>query len=408
MSAEPAARSRPTPTAAAGRPVPPIRLLQTAAFVATFDRFTMAPMLVAIAADLGVSLGSVVRAAGTYFLVYGISQPVWGIVSDRLGRVMTMRLTLLGAGLCAIASAASPDLGTFAATRGLAGGLFGATYPAALIYLGDTVPPQVRQRDVARLMVGVALGTGLASVGAGLIAQVASWRIMFTVTGLCALAVAWWLRSLPEPSRPRARAGGPHPIALVLRSPTAWFIFLCALAEGVVLTGTLTLVPAAMEHDGASSSVAGLTSGVYGAAVFGFAIPVARLSQRWPAARLIPVGAAAATAACALLAWSAHVPAAVGAAVLLGLAWAAMHSTLQTWATEALPHARAFVVSLFAGSLFVGSSLAALVGGGRAGRGRYDVLFLISGIVAVPLGIAATTVRSRWHGAPGTTASATT
>src|SRR4051794_3745758 len=81
-----------------------IGLLQRAAFVATFDRFAMPPMLVAIALDLGVPLGSVVQAAGAYFLVYGLSQPLWGSVSDRFGRVATMRVTLLLAGICSIAS----------------------------------------------------------------------------------------------------------------------------------------------------------------------------------------------------------------------------------------------------------------------------------------------------------------
>ena len=42
----------------------PIRLLQRAAFVATFDRFAMPPMLVAIAHDIDAPLGSVVQAAG--------------------------------------------------------------------------------------------------------------------------------------------------------------------------------------------------------------------------------------------------------------------------------------------------------------------------------------------------------
>src|SRR3954470_5645168 len=179
----------------------PIRLLQTAAFVATFDRFAMPPMLVAIAHDLGAPLGDVVRAAGAYFLVYGLSQPVWGSVSDRLGRVATMRVTLLLAGLCSIASAAAGTAGLLGIARGLAGGLFGATYPAALIYLGDTVRADVRQRDVARLMVGVALGTALASVGAGIVADALSWRLMFVLTGVAAVLLAIRLGALPEPTR---------------------------------------------------------------------------------------------------------------------------------------------------------------------------------------------------------------
>jgi predicted MFS family arabinose efflux permease len=74
-----------------------------------------------------------------------------------------------------------------------------------------------------------------------------------------------------------------------------------------------------------------------------------------------------------------------------------MHSTLQTWATEVLPSARATVVSLFAGSLFVGSSLAAVLGSRVADEGRYAVLFTVSALLAVPLGLAAATVRTGWH-----------
>ncbi len=54
----------------------PLRLLRAAAFVSTFDRFTIAPMLVTMAAALGVSLEEVAVAASLYFLLYGMMQPV--------------------------------------------------------------------------------------------------------------------------------------------------------------------------------------------------------------------------------------------------------------------------------------------------------------------------------------------
>jgi predicted MFS family arabinose efflux permease len=380
----------------------PIRLLQAAAFVATFDRFAMPPMLVAIAHDLDVPVGDVVRAAGAYFLVYGLSQPVWGSVSDRFGRVSTMRATLLLAGLCSIASSAATTVPLLAVSRGLAGGLFGAAYPAALIYLGDTVRADRRQRDVARLMVGVALGTALASVGAGIVADVVTWRLMFVLTGAAAVVLAAVLGRLPEPERPPTHRSLLHPVRLVGRSPVTLFVLGCALAEGAVLLGTLTLLPPAMEDAGASTTVAGLATGVYGVSVFAFSALVGRLSQRGHAARLVLLGATAALLGCLLLAASQEVPVAVLAAVLLGLAWTSMHSTLQTWATEVLPDARATVVSFFAGSLFVGSSLAALLASGLADEGRYGVLFAAAAVLAVPLGGAAATVRGRWRPAAST------
>jgi MFS family permease len=373
----------------------PIRLLQQAAFVATFDRFSMSPMLVAIAHDLGAPLSATVQAAGAYFLAYGLSQPVWGAVSDRFGRVPTMRVTLLLAGLCSIASAAAGTAVLLGVTRGLAGGLFGAAYPAALIYLGDTVRADVRQRDVARLMVGVALGTALASVGAGVVAGELSWRVMFVLTGAAAVVLAARLGALPEPPREHHGGGFLRPVGKVVRSPVTLFVLLCALAEGAILLGTITLLPPALEHAGASSTVAGLVTGVYGGSVFVFSAFVGRFSQRWRSGRLIVLGALAAVVACLVLTRSQGVGAGVAAAILLGLAWTAMHSTLQTWATEVLPAARATVVSFFAGSLFVGSSLAAVVASGLTDQGRYGVLFAACAALAVPLGTAAAVVRTR-------------
>jgi MFS family permease len=92
--------------------------------------------------------------------------------------------------------------------------------------------------------------------------------------------------------------------------------------------------------------------------------------------------------------------------LLLGLAWAAMHSSLQTWATEVLPTARAAVVSLFAGALFCGSALAAVAVAGLAEAGRYRIIFLLAGLTAVPLGLVAVWGRARWRrpapgGSPG-------
>jgi predicted MFS family arabinose efflux permease len=151
--------------------------------------------------------------------------------------------------------------------------------------------------------------------------------------------------------------------------------------------------------------VAGLATGVYGISVLPFSMLVGRLSQRWPASRLIALGAVAALAGCGLLATSQEVADAVVATIVLALAWTAMHSTLQTWATEVLPSARATVVSFFAGSLFVGSSLAAVLASGPADQGRYGVLFATSAVLVVPLGLAATVARARWR-SPAATPSA--
>jgi predicted MFS family arabinose efflux permease len=75
-----------------------------------------------------------------------------------------------------------------------------------------------------------------------------------------------------------------------------------------------------------------------------------------------------------------------------------MHSTLQTWATEVVPEARATVISLFAAALFAGSGVAAMAAAPLAEAGSYDLLFSLAAFVAVPLGLFAGLARRRYSG----------
>jgi predicted MFS family arabinose efflux permease len=383
-----------------GREVPALRLLQYTAFVATLDRFAMPPILLAMSRDLDVPLGQIVQVAGAYFLAYGLMQPVWGMVSDWLGLVRTMRLTLFAAAVCTTVAAFAWDPVSLGVTRGLAGAFFGAAFPSSLIYLGDTVPAQHRQRAITQLLVGVAMGTALASLGAGVVADLFSWRAAFVTTGVAALVLAVLLGSLPSPAVIRTHETVWAPLLQVLRSRAAMLVLLFAFTEGAVLLGSLTILPPAVEATGVSASVAGAVAAAYGMAVYAFARLVGWLSRRQHPSRLIALGGAAGIAACTVMTFS-QVPAvAVLVAVLLGLAWAGMHSSLQTWATEVLPEARATIVSLFAGSLFVGSAVAAVVVSGLAEAERYGVIFALAAAVLVPLSVAATWARARWRPAP--------
>ena len=93
----------------AGRSGPAtLRPVQAAAFISTLDRFALAPLLVTIAAAFSVSLSTVALAATAYSLAYGLSQPLWGALSDRVGRLRLMRWALAAAAVGGAASALAP------------------------------------------------------------------------------------------------------------------------------------------------------------------------------------------------------------------------------------------------------------------------------------------------------------
>ena len=73
-----------------------------------------------------------------------------------------------------------------------------------------------------------------------------------------------------------------------------------------------------------------------------------------------------------------------------------MHSTLQTWATEVVPEARATVISLFAAALFAGSGVASAAAAPLADEGRCGFLFATAALGAMPLGLFAALARRRY------------
>src|SRR5687768_15971681 len=149
----------------------PLRAVQAAAFISTLDRFALAPLLVTIAASLHVGLDVAAITATAYFLAYGVSQPLWGALSDRVGRLRLMRFALVAAALSGAASALAPSPGWLWVLRGIAGACYGAVIPTVLVYVGDTVPLAGRQRTLADVMGASASGMAVATVAAGVAAS---------------------------------------------------------------------------------------------------------------------------------------------------------------------------------------------------------------------------------------------
>jgi predicted MFS family arabinose efflux permease len=373
-------------------------VLRAAAFVSTFDRFTIAPMLVTIAAALGASLEEVAVAASLYFLLYGLMQPVWGMLSDRLGRVRVMRLALLAVVVPGLLSALAPNLTVLVAGRALAGGLFAAVIPSALVYIGDAVPISSRQKALADQMAASAVATAIATAAAGLAAYLGYWRLAFAVPAIASGILGLGLASrLPEPPKVSTNAGPLAQIGLVAGRPWAILVVLLALVEGGVILGFLTYLAPSLEAQGYGAAVAGLAVGLYGLATLAWTWVLKRASDGLGPHALMLIGGAMLASGYAAGALDRHLGGAALAAVLVAGGFAFMHSTLQTWATEVLPEARATVVSFFAGAVFAGSGVATAMAAPLAEAGSFGPLFAIAALTAIPLGLIGGLARLRYE-----------
>jgi YNFM family putative membrane transporter len=373
-----------------------VRLLQATSFTSGLDRASIAPLIVVLAKDLHESLDRVTLVATAYFLAYGLLQAVWGNVSDRFGRVRTMRLSLAIAALACLGAAIAPGLISLLVARTIAGAAFAASIPAAMVYIGDTVPLRERQGALTDLMTGTAVGTAAGTVFAAVVAEYLHWRFVFVFGAIAAAALTVLIATLPEPQRAPAA-----PFRAAFREVTSRRITLLILglsmAEGFALLGFLVFFPATLQLGGASTSAAGAVTAAYGVSVMGFGFLVKTFGHRFSPATLITAGGLSAAATYTLMSLHRDLFTVLVASALLGASLPLMHSTLQTWITESGGAQRAMAVSLFATTLFTGNALGAFAGGSLIAGGHVRTAFLAALAVSIPLTLVAAVSRQR-HG----------
>ena len=376
------------------------RLFYIGPFITMFDRGVIGPLLVAIALDFRVPLATAAMVATVYYIFYGGMQLVYGILSDRLGRVRVMRISLAGAAAAGVLSTIAPTLGTLVLARGAAGGLTAAILPASIVYIGDALPFRLRQRVVADLLATAAIGSASAALVAGVVARYASWRLAFLIPAIVAAILFFGYRRLPE-SRAAGTGGGPlAQLGVVARKPWAIFLIGLAFVEGIALQGLFTFLAPALQARGFSAAVAGLIVAGYGLSVLVGTRIVKQIALRVPAPALVAAGGLMLIAGFAAAALDPAIPGVLAASVLAGGAYAFMHSTLQSWATDVAPGARGTAAALFVTAYQLGAAGGVAAVAGLAGSQRYAAIFWVAAAVAVPVAVLGTIARARYPGSP--------
>ena len=374
-----------------------IAALLAGVFISTFARFLMPPMLLAMSTDFAVTLAVISLAASAYFLTYGLAQPVWGVISDRIGRVAVMRLALLSSATLDALSAIPMPVSLFIVTRALSGACMAGVFPAALIYVGDAIKnPRDRQPRIALLMSGVAIGITLGTLAAGLGVETIGWRAFYLITAALSVAVALFVARVPEPQRgptlPVAQA-----FAIVLTDRWSLLLYGLVFVEAGILLGGFAMIPASIELAGGTPAIAGLLTAGYGISVLVMSTIARYASAKLAAAVLLVIGGSGAIIGFGLLALSISPILVVVSVTLLGVAWVFMHSTLQTWATSLSSEARATAVSLFAGFMFLGNGVGTLLAGWGLENAGARSLFLTVTCIALLLTVIAAISRRRFE-----------
>jgi len=159
-------------------------------------------MVIPILPFLIESMGASGRALGllmaTFALMQLIFSPVWGSLSDRIGRKPVLMIGVFGFGITMVLFGLSTELWMLFAARALSGILSSATLPTSMAYISDSTTEE--QRGGGMGVVGAAMGLGMV-LGPGLGGLLAGKSLavpFFIAGGLSFLAMILILAFLPE------------------------------------------------------------------------------------------------------------------------------------------------------------------------------------------------------------------
>jgi multidrug resistance protein len=236
------------------------RLTLAVVFVTILIDFIGFSVLIPVLPLFALRLGASALQIGWIVALYGLAQlvflPVWGWISDRIGRRPVILVCLLGTAISFAVLAAAESIPVVYLARALTG-LFAASIGAAQAVVTDLTPPSERAHGMG--MIGVAFGVSLVvgpAIGGALAAlheQAPFYAIV--VVASVNLVLAW--RALPEsrpaslprpPWRDLAKTLVPTPLRLLTRVHdrriaiflVLFFLFFAAFAV-VEAMGTLYL-----------------------------------------------------------------------------------------------------------------------------------------------------------------------
>jgi len=356
-----------------------------AAFLVSLDRAIFAPLLPALARDLGTTVGGAGLAVTAYVLPYGLCQLVYGPLGDRLGRVAVLRwcfvVFAVGTGLSALA----PGLAALIGLRAATGAAAAAVIPLGLAFIGDAVPYGRRQGAIAALMGVTSLGSALSTAAGGFLGSLVSWRAVFALYGVGSLVISALLFRLPA-SRPAAPEAARPRYGDLLRLRPARRLYALVALEGTVVLGAFTYLGAFLEaRFGLGYLAIGVVLACYGVGTLVASRLFARFGARLPeSSRLLAGGLLLAAGYLALLPLR---PWPLVALPLLGMGvgFALFHSTLQTRATELVPAARGTAVAVFAFCLFVGGAAGTAAFGWLVTAAGFTPLLLVAGVTLLAI-----------------------
>jgi MFS transporter, DHA1 family, multidrug resistance protein len=296
------------------------------------------------------NLGATATHLGLLFASYSVVQfffaPIWGTMSDRVGRKPMILLGLMGFGISFVFFGLANSLWMLFAARILGGVLSAATLPTVMAYIADTT--DVKSRGGGLGMLGAAMGMGMifGPVLGGFLGEYSASLPFFFSGGLAFAVSIFAFFLLPESrtaeershARTQVRTNGLKDVVAALSGPVGFVLIIAFLATfaSANLEGTFALF--SQQHLGFGESEMGLVFGVMGVVMaLSQGLLVGRFINRFGEERMIQVGLISSAIGYILFLLTFNMVSMIGVMAIMGIGSAALNPAVNSLASKRTP-----------------------------------------------------------------------
>lgn len=290
------------------------------------------------------SMGATATALGLLFATYSIIQfffaPVWGQLSDRIGRKPPLLIGLMGFAISFFLFGLATELWMLFAARILGGLLSAAVLPTVLAYIADTTDEQHRGGGMGIIGAAMGMGVTFGPVVGGFLGEISPTLPFFFSAALAAGVSIFMFFLLPESLAPEARgeahrqgrpSAGMKTLLAALSGPLGFVMVLAFLVSFASANLEATFALFTEAGLGFGEGELGIVFGVMGVTMaLTQGLLVGPTISRWGEPRMIQVGLVASAAGYILLLFTVDLATVLMVMVIMGVGNAAMRPAINS------------------------------------------------------------------------------
>ncbi len=355
------------------------------------DNYAASPILVDIASEFSVGIGTAAMTVTAYMLPFGLFTIVFGPLADRFGKVRVITTAALGTAIFSSLAAAAFDIYSLGALRAVNGAFAAAILPVTISLIGDVFKePKSKMNSIGTVMGMYFLGAAAATAIGGGLSFIGSWRIVYLTYGIAELVLVFILyRVLTFEKGTVDKLSFREAYSDAISHPDLLKAVSLLSLVGFAVFGSFTyLGDYLVVQTGYNIMYVGLILALFGLAAFTGGRRVGTLKKKMGSKILLIAGVLGLISLLTVSYWPGIyyiLPALFG----FGLAFVILQVTIITTAQQYLPQKRGTVMSLASFNMFIGGAVGIFINRTILARIEYQGLFAVAAIVIFTVGVLA-------------------